>query len=296
MNSREPILIDLANFVEDEMTLVSDPLYSREAVSQYCEKGPTRQGHRGDRRKFHAMATKTDNSSEDLQKGNKASSERTYPVCGERHDIEDCKYYLHQTLEERSKLVFKKQLCYGCFQEIKKDHNAKNSSKRRLCKVCNGKHPTALHGYIRKKVDNTQHQCNSDASEERKDGEVAACASLNTGMEVISMCVVPVKLRHGDSGKTLKTCALLDSCSQGTFILERLPKRFGIKRRRTSITIKTLNGKVTNKSSVISGMKGASSRDSCEDWPELPDTYTKKYLPVGKEGVATLSKLKTGGI
>ena len=64
MDSREPTLIDLANFVEDEMTLVNDPLYSREAVSQYLEKGPARQGHRGDRRKFHAMATKTDNSSE----------------------------------------------------------------------------------------------------------------------------------------------------------------------------------------------------------------------------------------
>ena len=38
MHSREPRLFDLANFVEDEMTLVSDPLYSRDAVSQYTEK------------------------------------------------------------------------------------------------------------------------------------------------------------------------------------------------------------------------------------------------------------------
>ena len=141
-DSRETVLTDLSNFFEDEMTLVNDPLYSREAASQYLEKGPTRQGHRGDRRKFHAMATKTDNSAEDLQKGNKPSSERTCPVCSERHDINDCKYNLQHTLEERSKLVFKKHFCYGCFHETKKDHNAKNCSKRRLCKVCNGKHPT----------------------------------------------------------------------------------------------------------------------------------------------------------
>ena len=106
------------------------------------------------------------------------------------------------------------------------------------------------------------------------------------------MCVVPVKLRHGDSGETLKTYALLDSCSQGTFILERLLKRFGIKGKKTSINIKTLNGEVTNKSSVINGLIVASSRNSSEDWLELPDTYTKKYLPVGKEDVATTSKLK----
>ena len=38
MHSREPQLFDLANFVEDEMTLVSDLFYSRDAVSQYIEK------------------------------------------------------------------------------------------------------------------------------------------------------------------------------------------------------------------------------------------------------------------
>ena len=88
-DSREPTFIDLDNFVEDEITLVNDPLYSREAVSQYLEKRPTRQGHREDRRKFHAMATKTDNSSEGLQKGNKMSSERTCSMCVEKYDIED---------------------------------------------------------------------------------------------------------------------------------------------------------------------------------------------------------------
>ena len=60
-DSREPTLIDLTNFVVDEMTLVNDLLYSREAVSQYLEKGPTRQGHRGDRSKFRAMTIKRDN-------------------------------------------------------------------------------------------------------------------------------------------------------------------------------------------------------------------------------------------
>ena len=105
-DSRESTLIDLDNFVEDEMTLVNDPLYSMEAVSQYLEKGPIRQAHRGDRRKFHTMATKTGNSSEGSQKGIKISSERTCPVYDEKHDIEDCKYYLQQTLEERSKAIF----------------------------------------------------------------------------------------------------------------------------------------------------------------------------------------------
>ena len=34
---------------------------------------------------------------------------------------------------------------------------------------------------------------------------------------------------------------------------------------------------------MTSGLKVASSRNSSADWLELPDTYTKIYLPVGKE-------------
>ena len=100
---------------------------------------------------------------------------------------------------------FKKRLYYGYLQKIKKDHIAKNCSERRFCEVCNKKNLTTIHGYARNKVDNTQHQCNSETSEARRDDEVAAYASLNTGMEVISMCVVPVKLRHGNYGEALET-------------------------------------------------------------------------------------------
>ena len=51
--------------------------------------------------------------------------------------------------------------------------------------MSNKKHPTKIQGYVRKKVDNNQQQCNSEASEE-------------------SMCVVPVQLKHGESCETLE--------------------------------------------------------------------------------------------
>lgn len=38
--------------------------------------------------------------------------------------------------------------------------------------MSNKKHPTKIQGYVRKKVDNNQQQCNSEASEEKKYGEV----------------------------------------------------------------------------------------------------------------------------
>ena len=38
IDSREPHLFDLTNFAEDEMTLESDPLYSRDTAGQDIEK------------------------------------------------------------------------------------------------------------------------------------------------------------------------------------------------------------------------------------------------------------------
>ena len=33
--------------------------------------------------------------------------------CNENYDIEDCVFFLQQTLEDRSKLLYKRKLCYG---------------------------------------------------------------------------------------------------------------------------------------------------------------------------------------
>ena len=53
------------------------------------------------------------------------------------------------------------------------------------------------------------------------------CATATFG-QVISMCVVPVRVKHSDSDKEVKTFALLDTCSQGTFVTEDLISKLGV--------------------------------------------------------------------
>ena len=50
-------------------------------------------------------------------------------------------------------------------------------------------------------------------------------------------------MQYGNSGKVLETHAPIDSCSQGTIILETLINNLGVKGQRTSITVTTLSGK-----------------------------------------------------
>ena len=61
-------------------------------------------------------------------------------------------------------------------------------------------------------------------------------ASINQETNMVSMCVVPVTVKHKNSSREVKTFAMLDNCSQGTFDKEGLLKKLKIGGRATSIS------------------------------------------------------------
>ena len=129
-------------------------------------------------------------------------------------------------MEDRNKTLYKKKLCYGCLGNIFKEHNLKGCANRRICKVCSGRHPTALHGL---KIQKHKKKGNSDDTDTKEDKpEGVKCASTNTGSDVISICVVPVQVASISTSKKVHTYALLDSCSHGAFILDQLVNDLGI--------------------------------------------------------------------
>ena len=98
--SKESQPIELVNFVDNEMTLVSCLLYSRDVVSHYVKRA-LRYSKNSERKRFNAIATVTDNSWHILQeKSNKVASKiKVYSVRDDNHDIENCTYYLQKTME-----------------------------------------------------------------------------------------------------------------------------------------------------------------------------------------------------
>jgi len=105
------------------------------------------------------------------------------------------------------------------------------------------------------------------------------------------MCVVPVKVTHPDAKVEVSTFAMLDNCSQGTFMKEALRNKLGLDGRKTSITIRTLNGEENMESITLTRLKVASDVKGGE-WLNLPATYTKRDLPADMEEVATREKIK----
>ena len=112
--------------------------------------------------------------------------------------------------------------------------------------------------------------------------------------EIISMCVVPVRLRHCNSQEEVKTFALLDSRSQHTFLTEPILKELDVTGVKTLINIKTLNGNQVSSTLVDGKMVSKqvlSTRDQIH-WVKLSKLYTRKEIPVDPSEVATPLKLK----
>ena len=86
--------------MKNEIILVDDPLFSREAVGQYNEKlkKPIRW-------KFHTSAI---------------TGTGKCPICNKNHGIEECATFLAQTMEDRGKILDKRKLCYASLSEISK--------------------------------------------------------------------------------------------------------------------------------------------------------------------------------
>ena len=105
------------------------------------------------------------------------------------------------------------------------------------------------------------------------------------------MFVVPVIIKHKGSTKEIITQALLDSCSQGAFIIEELVNVLEIDGIDTSVVVKMLNGQTRLKSKLINGLAVSNASDK-KFWIKLPHCYTRKELPVNPEEIATPEKLR----
>ena len=175
-----------------------------------------------------------------------------------------------------------------CYQKVSRIHTAKNCTNRKVCKVCNGKHPTTLHGLVLRK-DYSQKKSEKQHAEEMSENQNVSgnhkdltCASVHMGSQVISMSVVPVELLHENSNKVISTHALLDSCSKGTFFMKSTVDTFGIDGAPKLITTKNFNGDVTNTSVEGSGKN---------KWVKISKTFSWDELQVDAENIAIPEKI-----
>ena len=156
--------------------------------------------------------------------------------CDCSHNLDDCQFYTEIPVEERRKFPQENKLCYGRYEEISTEHTARSGKNRRTCKICKENHPTGLHGFMFKKKSKSSND-GTDANDSTVKSNFAGIGfATATLSQVISMCVVPIRVKHTDSDEEVKTFALLDTGSQGTFVTEYLVSKLGVSWVKTSIS------------------------------------------------------------
>ena len=149
--------------------------------------------------------------------------------CGENHQLDGCLKFMDIDLKDRINFLSKKKHGFGCLQPMKPQHNDKTCNKRFNCRTCSDGHLTAVHGYVPKRKKDAQDGQMSNENNESLANIFVDLKTLSTvekhQTKVISMCIVPVKVKSTAQGKDVLTYAMLDNCSQGSFIQEALAKK-----------------------------------------------------------------------
>ena len=103
---REQDFADLIHFVDDEATLANDPLFSKDALREYVDRKEAPS-------KLRQLKTYLA-----IEKEKSGNSKEVCYLCQNNHDLDKCQEYMKKSLEERSKFLFQKKLCYGCYMSI----------------------------------------------------------------------------------------------------------------------------------------------------------------------------------
>ena len=166
--------------------------------------------------------------------------------------------------------LFKSRLCFLCFG---KDHVAKDCSKKRTCATCGKEHPTSLHDVTFK------------------------VSTIKQSSGIGGLCIVLVQMHHkSQPEKVIQVYAMLDECSQGTFVDEALVEYLDDEQKRlTTVTVSTVNTDTETTTHAIEGLvvKGTDKFGKMYQAEEitLPVTYTKFKLPMGEEDIPTISTI-----
>ena len=100
-------------YIEEETMLMSDPLFSREALSELNAviESPAR------RNKVKGFLTVSGEKATADDENDKKKPPHC-PLCNSSHDLDECRNFNEMEVEGRSKFLSKQKLCYVCYQNI----------------------------------------------------------------------------------------------------------------------------------------------------------------------------------
>ena len=199
----------------------------------------------------------------------------------DNHILNNCRKFRALTPAERENFVKGNGLCYGC---LTFGHRSKECRRRSKCDVCNGKHPTSLHGDYE-----SLHQVEVSS----KESVSVEANTKKTGCQTAPMSSMIVPVYLSSDKKPKEECmiyALLDSQSDTTFVLEDTIKKLEADESLAKLRISTMTSTSTINCKKYTGLK-VRGYDSSQKI-SLPATYSRSFIPTNRAHIPTPSVVK----
>ena len=164
------------------------------------------------------------------------SSKQQCPLCKGEHLLFTCNEYKKMAVEKRYDCIKQLKSCTNCLG----NHSFFRCPSKKRCNVCKGKHHTTLHNEKLVKSKAKDSKTNSGSTNKNKESNPSAeqtASTTNLCTFSVDLCKNPcevllssaiVKVVNEDGFEFL-TRALLDNCSQASFISESLFRRLKLK-------------------------------------------------------------------
>ena len=238
-NHGELCFSDFLEFVRLECKVLDDPVYAKG-----IDGADKLRDDKGERERKSYQSSRSNNFNKENVFAAKVEDENKTDIstnlclyCTEKHDIDECDKFLSLTYREKRSHLFSNKICFYCYGAFSPDAHGFNKCEKKICKICNESHPTALHR-------------NTGEKDEEVSSRATQAEDVDGDSSTVSMPIVPVMVYHSKfPGKYAIVYALLDFCSSGVFISQDCADNLGVDSLpvkytgRASCIVRTVNGR-----------------------------------------------------
>lgn len=226
-----------------------------------------------------SFATKTEESEPLKEKPKVDKRNLTCYICNASHDLDICRLFLQKSLLERKNFVLNKGLCFGC---LRHGHRSKDCRIKRVCNVCNKRHPSSLHddGYVSKNQE-TVSQGNEQVFSNRVKIDRKHIGPFSSG---VYTHIVPVWTYHVSNPQNkVLVYALLDVQSDGCFVKDTTLDKLEASGPDVQLQVSTVLGAKRFSCKKVNGLVVKGYYED-EEIP-LPHVYSRSDIPANENHI-----------
>ncbi|KAL7868352.1 hypothetical protein SRHO_G00097360 [Serrasalmus rhombeus] len=285
---------DLVEFINKQARIALHPVFGDLRDITTVKASTIKQNNNKDQKRvtmkksFITSATQLDKQEKDTKPIEGTSSVKLNPqtclFCNGEHIIDVCGKLKGKLHNEKLEFLKGKGLCFSC---LKQGHMSKFCKAKVSCQVCSLTHHTLLHIKKRDTIADSEKKTKNSEGQTVFSAFVSAesesCGPTGAGEDDCTLSIVPVQVKAKKGSVVVQTYAFLDPGSSATFCTEALMDKLKLSGRKTDILLRTMNEEKPACTYVVAGLEVSSF--SGDEYIDLPEVFTQRVIPVGKENI-----------